>query len=353
MSENYSEIFERMKSEFERNAGYVPDDASDIGIRMKTLAGEIFSLESSLDFLKRQMFPTTATGEYLDKHAEMRGIKRKAAIKSKGTLMFYVERPLSYSFTVPKGTVCSVSDGSLRFITDEDTVLPVNESFVMAAAHAENGGSNYNIPLNSVTSIVTYFSEAISVNNSTVFRGGAAAESDEALRERIAESYYNPSNGDNEEYYKKIALSVDGVYSVGIKSLAKGTGTVGVYIASRAAKCSDEVVSAVQQEMDNKRGINVRVYVENAVLTGVVIKVSVSVREGYYPDDVKNNVHKAIVEYFRKMCVGDAVKRCEIGEIIYHVDGVRNYVFDTEVTKEYDGDYKTLYTLGAVSITAE
>lgn len=47
--------------------------------------------------------------------------------------------------------------------------------------------------MNRVTSIVTYFSEAISVNNSSIFGGGASAESDEALRERIAESYYNPS----------------------------------------------------------------------------------------------------------------------------------------------------------------
>ena len=43
MSETYSEILERMQNEFEKNAGYVPDNASDIGIRMKTLAGEIFS----------------------------------------------------------------------------------------------------------------------------------------------------------------------------------------------------------------------------------------------------------------------------------------------------------------------
>lgn len=98
MSEAYSEILERMQTEFEKNAGYVPDDASDISIRMKTLAGEIFSLESSLDFLKRQMFPTTATGEYLDKHAEMRGLKRKPAIKASGKLMFYVERPLFVFF---------------------------------------------------------------------------------------------------------------------------------------------------------------------------------------------------------------------------------------------------------------
>ena len=80
----------------------------------------------------------------------------------------------------------------------------MNESFVMVKAHAENGGSEYNIPVNRVTSIVTYFSEAISVNNSSIFGGGASAGSDEALRERIAESYYNPSNGDNEEILQSI-----------------------------------------------------------------------------------------------------------------------------------------------------
>lgn len=351
MREDYSEILDRMKNEFEKNAGYMPEDASDIGIRMKTLAGEIFSLESSLDFLKRQIFPTTSTGEYLDKHAEMRGLKRKPAIKSSGKLMFYVERPLLYSFTVPKGTVCAVSDGTLRFVTDEDTVLPANESFVMASAHAENGGSEYNIPVNSVTSIVTYFSEAISVNNATVFSGGAEGETDEELRKRIAESYYNPSTSDNEEYYRRIALGIDGVYSVGIKPLAHGTGTVGVYVAAHASKCSADTVLAVQQEMDKKKSLNISVFVQDAVLTGVVVKVSVAVSDGYYADDVENNVHDAIVEYFKRLCVGDGVKYSEIGEVIYHVEGVKDYAFDTDVTKEYDGNCTTLYTLGAVSIT--
>ena len=181
--------------------------------------------------------------------------------------------------------------------------------------------------------------------------GGASAESDEALRERIAESYYNPSNGDNEEYYRRIALGVDGVYSVGIKPLAQGTGTVGVYIAGRASKCSDEVVSALQQEMNDKKGINISVSVENATLTGVVIKLSISVKDGYYADDVKSKVQNEITEYFRKLCVGDGVKYCELGELIYHIDGVKNYIFDTSVTKEYEGDCTKLYTLGAVSIT--
>ena len=68
--------------------------------------------------------------------------------------------------------------------------------------------------------IITLFFD-IEPKKSSIFGGGASAESDESLRERIAESYYNPSNGDNEEYYRRIALGVDGVYSVGIKPLPK------------------------------------------------------------------------------------------------------------------------------------
>ena len=40
---SYESIVQRMQEEFEKQAGFVPDDASDIGIRMKVLAGELFS----------------------------------------------------------------------------------------------------------------------------------------------------------------------------------------------------------------------------------------------------------------------------------------------------------------------
>lgn len=351
MREDYSEILERMKDEYRKHAGYTPDDASDIGIRMKTLAGEIFSLESSMDFIKRQMFPTTATGIYLDMHAEQRGISRQSPTKAIGRLMFYVERALTYDFTVPAGTVCAVSDGSLRFVTDNDVVLPSGNVYVMAEVHAEQGGSEYNVPSNTVNSIVTYFSESIYVNNTSGFSGGADAESDEELRTRIAESYYNPSNGMNETYYKQLAMSVDGVYSANVWRLAHGTGTVGVFIASRAAKASDTAVSEVQQLMNKMRPLGVDVIVESAKLTAVSVKVSVAVFDGYSPDEVKGRVQTAIKNYFERLGVGMSFKFCDIGEAIYHVQGVKSYAFDTSVTKEADSEKDTLYTLGALTLT--
>lgn len=352
MREDYNEIFERMKEQYRDYAGYTPDDASDIGIRMRTLAGEIFSLECSMEFIKRQMFPTTATGKYLDMHAEMRGISRKGATRATGRLMFYVQRSLPYDFTIPEGTVCTVRDGSLRFITDTDVILPANNIFITVAAHAEYGGSEYNIPINTVNSIVTYFSESIRVNNSTSFIRGADAEEDDELRKRIAESYYTPSNGINETFYKQLAMSVDGVYSASVWRLAHGTGTVGVFIASQGTTASADAVSEVQLLMDKVRPVNVTMVVSSAELESIPVKVAITVSDGYYSNDVITDVKIAIQERFKRMGVGESFRLCDLGETIYHVKGVESYTFDTSVTEDKDGDYKILYKLGTLDVTA-
>lgn len=53
MSETYESILSRMQDRFQELAGFPADDASDIGIRLKVLAGELFSACTNLDWLKR------------------------------------------------------------------------------------------------------------------------------------------------------------------------------------------------------------------------------------------------------------------------------------------------------------
>ena len=52
------------------------------------LAGEIFKLQTKLEWWKRQMFAVSASGECLDKLASQRGIERKKAMKSTGEITF-------------------------------------------------------------------------------------------------------------------------------------------------------------------------------------------------------------------------------------------------------------------------
>ena len=51
--ETYEEILGRMQGTFEELAGYPADDASDIGIRLRVLAGEVYSLTAAMDWPRR------------------------------------------------------------------------------------------------------------------------------------------------------------------------------------------------------------------------------------------------------------------------------------------------------------
>lgn len=75
--ETYDEIYGRMKNAYENETGDSFNEVSDIAIRLKVLAGEIFKLQTNLEWWKRQMFAVSASGECLDKLASQRGIERK------------------------------------------------------------------------------------------------------------------------------------------------------------------------------------------------------------------------------------------------------------------------------------
>ena len=104
--ETYDEIYGRMKNAYEHETGDSFNEVSDIAIRLKVLAGEIFKLQTNLEWWKRQMFAVSASGECLDKLASQRGIERKKAMKSTGEITFNISQPCSHDIIIPKGCVC-------------------------------------------------------------------------------------------------------------------------------------------------------------------------------------------------------------------------------------------------------
>ena len=144
-----------MQDKFTELAGYSANDASDIGIRLKVLAGEIYSSYANMQFIKTQMFPQTATGDYLDMHAEQRGLKRVGATKSKGYLKFVRGENISYSINIPKGTICSTSGlNGVRFVTLEATCLEAGETYASVLACSESAGALTNTDKNTINVIM-------------------------------------------------------------------------------------------------------------------------------------------------------------------------------------------------------
>ena len=97
MAYSYDEILERMENKYFELTGHEAAECGDIGIRLRLLAGELYSLGSNMDWLKRQMYFTTATGEQLDMYAMQRGLKRIRGKKSSGELAIVLDTPLDYN----------------------------------------------------------------------------------------------------------------------------------------------------------------------------------------------------------------------------------------------------------------
>lgn len=88
------ELYGKMLAVFEEKTGFTMDDTADLAVRLYAAAAQIQSLYAYSDWAMNQSFPQTATGEYLDYHAALRGITRKAGTRASGILRFKIDQAL-------------------------------------------------------------------------------------------------------------------------------------------------------------------------------------------------------------------------------------------------------------------
>lgn len=325
--ESFNDVYSRMLDKYISLTGNTPSEESDIAIRLKLLAGEIVSCQMNLDYIKNQAFIETATGEYLDYHGGLRGLTRKSSLKAKGKVKFSVGTALTYDVTIPKGTIVATSGtNTVTFTTDEEEKIITGETEVEVNCTATEGGKKGNVIRSEINVLVDNIADIKWVKNSDAFKGGADTETDEQFRIRIKDTVKNVSNGTNTAYYKKLALSVDGVSSASVVALGRGAGTVDVYICSYAEEASEELVASVQVLMDEKREINTDVKVIAAKRIDDSFTVYVTPKTGYDFNSVEEKCQVAVKDYVNSLGVGGYFRRTELGDVIHHIDGVLSYV---------------------------
>ena len=316
-----------MLDTYEEESGFRPDYESDVMIRLRVLAGEIYRERVYAEYIMRQMFPSTAAGEYLDAHAAQRGLSRKNGTVALGVVTFLAASEDHGDILIPAGTqVCTVDD-RLRFETDSDTVLNANTLSVNANVHAVQAGSAYNIINGKMGIMVTPVAGIVMVHNNVRFTGGSDAENDEQLRERVIDSYRNIVNGANAAYYRSAALSVDGVYSASAVGCARGAGTVDVYASARGAALSSGKIAEIQALLDEKREVNVDVRAVGATALNINLYIRLTAAEGYDFSTVADEVQSAVTDYINGLGVGNDLRLSKVGEVIYHIEGVADYKF--------------------------
>ena len=327
-----------MVEHYRELSGFAPENESDIMLRLRVLAGEIFKEKAYAEYIMRQMFPTTAVGEYLDEHAAQRNITRKAATKATGRVTFSAGSEEHGDITIPAGTAVCATGDMRRFVTDSDAVVLSSAQSVSVNVTAAEAGRAYNVSAGTVGIIVTPVLGVDSVTNAAPIVGGSDAETDDQLRERIKDSFANISNGTNAAYYRAVAMSVDGVYSASAVGRGRGTGTVDVYVSGRGVPLSYDKRREIEDIMRDARELNVDVRVFNPTPIQINLYIKLSVAEGYVFNTVASEVQSAVSDHITSLGIGKSVLLSDIGEIIYHINGVTSYKFlesygsDTTIT---------------------
>lgn len=212
MKTTFNDILNRMKQAFFDECGQNVDNMGDIGARFQVVASELYSLLCNIDYIKRQSFVQTAEGEYLDYHAELRDMHRKASSKAIGILTFAISEPLDSNFTIEAGTICAVKDKPfIQFSTNEDAVILAGETSVDVAATALEAGEEYNAKIGTITVLVAAPTLVSSVTNNHSFYGGYDDESDEALRRRLIKSFEFLPTGVSIQYMEDMIRDIDEV----------------------------------------------------------------------------------------------------------------------------------------------
>lgn len=343
------EIYQSLLNAYARRTGAALAEDCDLAVRLYAAAAQLQALDIQAWWVLDQCFPQTAQGVYLDGHAQMRGITRRAATKAVGTLRFSVVTPSAVELSISAGTACMTA-GEVRFQTTADAVLPAGELSVDVPAEAVDSGEEGNVPAGSVVVLTACPVGITGCTNPAAFSGGSDSENDESLRSRVLESYLRLPNGANAAWYEQSAMSHEGVAAAQTVGRARGVGTVDVYIATEAGLPDAELLEEVRSDLQEKREIAVDVEVLSPEAESVDVTVEIAVAENSSFEAVKPLAEQAVTGLFTGQLLGKPVLLAELGRRIYAVEGVGNYHISSPAADVTGGEGK-LPVLGTLTIT--
>ena len=216
----------------------------------------------------------------------------------------------------------------MQFAAAVETVIEGEGNVLVTAIIA---GISGNVGAGSITMIPKTIQGITACTNLEPARGGYAAESDSALRERYYEALRTPATSGNIYHYKQWAKAVSGVGDAKVYPLWAGDNTVQVVIINDNMQPADDtLIKSVQDYIDpesNGTGegqapIGAYCTVTSAEALLVNISVKLILQEGYSTVEIDG----AVKEYLKEIAFKqNYVSYGRIGNAILDVTGVKDY----------------------------
>lgn len=321
---------------------------SDAYARASSLAACAEGIYAHQKWLIKQFFPDTADTAFLEKHAGLRGLRRRNATYAAGKGATISGNP---DAVIAVGLQIKTEDGRF-YETTESVVISASGSAVVAVRSLATGAAQ-NIKTATKGS---FMAAPVGVSTDVVLNdvvGATNAESDSSLLERLLNKIRRPAAGGNRYDYKDWALEVDGVEQAYVYPLRRGLGTVDIAITADNDVPNDDTVRRAQEYIDQERPVTAK---ESKVVKPDVTKINFNIQvkiSGVALNDIKTAIRNALTDYFNGLIPGDdlIVSQCEavVSDLIGVVD--RRFVAPNANRKADVINKIEWFRLGEITVT--
>ena len=323
MVKTVEEIYQEMLSAYGEKTGVAPAEGCDLSARLYACAAQVFSLYVQAGWVARQAFPQTAEGEYLDRHAQLRGLERKEPVAARGVVRFSGEISENTDRPIPAGTVCMTA-GLIRFETIEDGLLAAGQAHVDVPVQALVPGISGNVAAGTILSMAVAPAGISACSNPSPCQGGVDREGDEQLRQRVLDTFQRLPNGANAAFYEQGALSFDEVAAASVLPRSRGIGTVDVVVSTHSGKADPALLEQIQAYFQRRREIAVDVQVRAPEQVKVDVAIRLQPAEGSSLETAAAGVEAAVRNWFSGERLGKPVLLAQLYSLIFACDGVAN-----------------------------
>lgn len=321
---------------------------SDAYARASSLAACAEGIYAHQKWLIKQFFPDTADTAFLEKHAGLRGLRRRNATYAAGKGATVSGNP---DAVIAVGLQIKTEDG--RFYETTESAVISSEGTAVVAVRSLVTGAAQNIKTATKGS---FMAAPVGVSSDVVLNdvvGGTNKESDSSLLERLLNKIRRPAAGGNRYDYKDWALDVDGVEQAYVYPLRRGLGTVDIAITADNDVPNDDTVRRAQAYIDDERPVTAK---ESKVVKPDVTKVNFNIQvkiSGVSLNDIKTAIRNALTDYFNGLIPGDdlIVSQCEavVSDLIGVVD--RRFVAPNANRKADVINKIEWFRLGEITVT--
>ncbi len=264
----------------------------------------------------------TSSGADVDSWVADFGLARLPPIPAVGTVVMTSLSPSAQAATVPTGAMVKTADGSQSFtVTGGPYVRPQGTASVMVSVTAVTAGTAGNVMAGAISILGTAVPGIDTVTNLLPLTGGAAAETDQALKARFV-TYLNTRSQATEQAVVNAISSVQQGLSFTIRenSTVAGVTLPGhfcVVVDDGSGNPPASLLTSVYAAIDQVRPVGSTFSVDPPTLLEAVVAISIATSNPALLEQTKSAVSTALSLYIDGLSVGQALRFSRLAGLAY------------------------------------